>query len=178
MFACRAVDFVVPGATLLLPRPGPRTSAAGLGTGPLSPDLLRQSAKRLRVLALLYAFIFFMAGFFPALLFPEDRARLFELRANWVPGVVSIAVALLVWALTQRERVPLGRLMNIGLAFEVASSYGIALAEYLEPTRLDLNGWIGLSWVAVWTLLFTVVIPTRPLKAALITLASVSWYRS
>ena len=64
--------------------------------------------------------------------------------------------------------------MNVGLAFEIVSSYGIAIAEYLEPTRLNINGWIGLSWVAVWTLLFTVVIPTRPRKALLVTLASVS----
>ena len=71
-------------------------------------------------------------------------------------------------------RVPLPIVMNVGLAFEVVSSYGIAIAEYLEPTRLNINGWIGLSWVAVWTLLFTVVIPTRPLKAMLVTLASVS----
>ena len=64
--------------------------------------------------------------------------------------------------------------MNVGLAFEVVSCYGIALAEYLEPTRLNFNGWLGLSWVAVWALLFTVVIPTRPLKATLVTLASVT----
>ena len=64
--------------------------------------------------------------------------------------------------------------MNVGLAFEIVSSYGIAIAEYLEPTRLNINGWIGLSWVAVWTLLFTVVIPTRPRKALLVSLASVS----
>jgi serine/threonine protein kinase len=38
-------------------------------------DLLSQSAGRLRVLALLYAFVFFMAGIFPSLLFPSERAR-------------------------------------------------------------------------------------------------------
>ena len=94
--------------------------------------------------------------------------------ANWVPGVVSIAVAILVWAIAASTRVPLPLVMNLGLAFEIVSSYGIAIAEYLEPTRLNMNGWIGLSWVAVWTLLFTVVIPARPLKAMLVTLASVS----
>ena len=69
---------------------------------------------------------------------------------------------------------PLPTVMNVGLIFEVVSCYGISLAEYLEPTRLNVNGWIGLSWVGVWALLFTVVIPTRPLKATLVTLASVS----
>ena len=32
----------------------------------------------------------------------------------------------------------------------------------------------GLSWVAVWTVLFTVVVPTAPRRAALMALASVS----
>ncbi len=103
----------------------------------LSPELLGQSVRRLRILALLYAFIFFMAGFFPALLFADDRARLFRDPANWVPGVVSIAVALLVWAFTLSKRVPLSIVMNVGLVFEVVSSYGIALAEYLEPARIE-----------------------------------------
>ena len=68
----------------------------------------------------------------------------------------------------------LSTVMNVGLIFEIVSCYGIALAEYLEPTRLNLSGWIGLSWVAAWAPLFTVVIPTRPIKAALVTLASVT----
>ena len=79
-----------------------------------------------------------------------------------------------MWAFTFSRRVPLSTVMNVGLCFEVVSSYGIACAEYLEPGRLNMNGWIGLSWVAVWTLLFTVVIPTRPRKALLAMLASVS----
>jgi serine/threonine-protein kinase len=153
---------------------GRQTATSGQGTRGLSSELLGQSARRLRVLALLYAFTFFMAAFFPALLFAEDRARTFQDPANWVPGVVSIALALLVWGFTLSTRVPLAVVMNVGLAFEIASSYGIAIAEYLEPTRLDVNGWMGLSWVAVWTLLFAVVIPTRPSKVALATLASVS----
>jgi serine/threonine protein kinase len=162
------------GGTVLLPRAALRASMPGSGTGALAPELLSQSARRLRILALLYAFIFFMAGFFPNLVFADERARFFQNPANWVPGVVSIAVALSMCAFTMSARVPLSVVMNVGLLFEVVSCYGIALAEYLEPTRLNMNGWIGLSWVAVWALLFTVVIPTRPRKAALATLVSVS----
>ena len=65
--------------------------------------------------------------------------------------------------------------MYIGLGFEVASSYGIAAAEFLEGQNLNMHiRWLGLSWVAVWTLLFTVVIPTRPRRAVAAALASVS----
>ena len=162
------------GATLLLPQGGHHASRSGRGTTSLAPDLLSQSVRRLRVASLLYAFTFFMAGFFPNLLFANERALLFRDPLNWVPGVVSIALALLMWTFTFSTRVSLSTVMNAGLCFEVVSSYGIACAEYLEPGRLNMNGWLGLSWVAVWTVVFTVVIPTRPRKALLAGLASVS----
>jgi eukaryotic-like serine/threonine-protein kinase len=65
--------------------------------------------------------------------------------------------------------------VNIGLAFEVAASYGIAAAEFFDPSSLAVKGsWTGLSWVAVWTALFTVVVPTKPRRALAAALASVS----
>ena len=48
---------------LLLPHAGQPVLTSGGGTGGLSPELLSESARRLRTLALLYAFTFFMAGF-------------------------------------------------------------------------------------------------------------------
>jgi len=141
----------------------------------LPPDLLSQSARRLRVLALLYAFVFFMAAYFPALLFPEHRAHIFSSLVSWAPGVISIAIALVVAALTSNPRISVRVVMLIGLGFEVASSYGIAAAEFLDPIALNFNArWVGLSWVAVWTLLFTVVVPNSPSRTVIATLASVS----
>jgi len=65
--------------------------------------------------------------------------------------------------------------MNLGLAFEIVTSYAIAAAEYADPRMLeDHRGMLGLSWVAVWVVLFTVVVPTSPRRAVLAALASVS----
>jgi serine/threonine protein kinase len=76
---------------------------------------------------------------------------------------------------SRSARVTFPPVMNIGLAFEVAGSYGIAAAEFLDPAGLDMKvRWLGLSWVAVWTLLFTVVVPTPPRRAVVAALASVS----
>ena len=162
------------GVTILQPRGAARASTAGHRTTALSPELLSQSVSRLRILALLYAFTFFMAGVFPNIVIAQARAPYFTNPENWAPAAISIAVAVAVWGLAMRPRIPSSTVMNVGLAFEVVSCYGIALAEYLEPTHLNLHGWMGLSWVAAWVPLFTVVIPTRPLKAALVALASVS----
>ena len=158
-----------------LMHPGERDPAApGISSG-FPADLLRQSAERLRVLALLYAFVFFMAGIFPALLFSADRARFLGSFVQWGPAVIGIAVALLVAALIRSERLPPSTVMNLGLVFEIASSYAIAAAEFGDPMGIEMHqGFMGLSWVAVWVVLFTVVVPTSPRRALLAALLSVS----
>jgi serine/threonine-protein kinase len=149
---------------------------SGRTTTALPEDLLRQAAGRLRILALLYAFTFFMAAFFQPLLFPAARERLFSQPLNWSPGVMSIAVALAVAWVIQRARLGTRAVIAVALIFEVVSSYGIAAAEYLQPSiASSFRGpWIGLSWVAVWILLFNVVVPTVPRYAVLSALASIT----
>jgi serine/threonine-protein kinase len=163
----------LPSDTLLRPR-DLLAAPTGDGTRGLSTAILSRSARRLRILALMYAFTFFMAAFLPNLLFAETRAQMRATFEYWVPGVVAIAMALVVASVTLVKRMPLPAVLNIGLVFLIASNYAIAFAEYLNPARLDQNGWIGLSWVAVWTPLYTVVVPTRPQRALLATLASVA----
>ena len=138
-------------------------------------DLLRQFAARLRTVALLYASVFFMSGILPALLIPGDRERFLGSFVQWGPGAIAIAVALLVAAVIRSARLSLATVMNLGLVFEIASSYAIAAAEFGDPTGIETHrGYLGLSWVAVWVVLFTVVVPTTPRRALLTALASVS----
>jgi hypothetical protein len=159
--------------TLLHPD-GAGPSAGGISSG-FPIDLLRQSARRLRDIALLYAAIFFMAGVVPALLLPGDRARFLGSFVQWGPAAIGIAVALLVAAVIRSPRLSISAATNLGLLFEIASSYAIAGAEFADPMSLEMHrGWLGLSWVAVWVVLFTVVVPTSPRRALLAGLASVS----
>ena len=159
--------------TLMPPDAGGPTARASSAGFP--DDLLSQSAERLRVLALLYAFVFFMAGIFPALLFPGDRARFLGSFVQWGPGVIGIVVAVLVAAVIRSPRVPVRTAMNLGVIFEIVSSYAIAAAEFADPRALETHrGMLGLSWVAVWVVLFTVVVPTSPRRAVVAALASVS----
>ena len=140
----------------------------------LPPDVVSRAASRLQILAWLYAFTFFMAAFFPHFLMQHPSA-LFASVVNWAPGVISIAAAVAV-AMTLRI-VPLrpASVTVLALAFEVVSSYGIAAAEFLHPLELDPHaGWVGLSWVAVWMLLFNVVVPTVPRYAVVAALMSVT----
>jgi tRNA A-37 threonylcarbamoyl transferase component Bud32 len=160
------------GETLLPRDAKPRTRAGGL-----PPELLTQSARRLRILALQYAFIFFMSDPLLAILFPEERAMFLSSALRWAPSSMSIATALLVVALTYSRRVAVRTVLDMGLVFEVVGSFGIAAAQYLDPSRYAAGPpWIGLSWVAVWMLGFTVVVPSEPrraLAAALMSATSV-----
>jgi len=143
----------------------PRESSHARVTG-LPPALLAQAARRLRILALQYAFIFFMSDPLLVILLPDERAAFFASPLRWAPSVVSISVALIVAGLTWSRRIPLTRILSIGLLFEVVGSFGIAAAQYLDPSRYAAGPpWAGLSWVAVWMLGFTVVIPSQPGRA-------------
>ena len=158
--------------TLIRPDPGDRTPGTTAG---FPVDLLLQSAGRLRVLALLYAFVFFMAGVFPALFIPEDRVRFFSTFIQWGPSVIGMVVAVLVAWVIRSPRISLPAAMNLGQAFEIVSSYAIAAAEFGDPMSIETHqGFLGLSWVAVWVVLFTIVVPTSPRRAVMAALASVS----
>ena len=126
-------------------------------------------------MALLYAAVFFLAAFFPALTSKDGRAILFSAVVQWLPGTISISVGLFVAALSNPRLSPRGA-AALAILFEIASSYGIAAAELLQPLSLDFRNatWIGISWVAVWTLLFTIVVPASPRRSVLASLAASS----
>jgi len=151
------------------------TSVDDRATTGLPPDLLNRAATRLQILAWLYAFTFFMADFLPSFLLPQARAVLLDRLVNWVPGFISIAVAVSVALIIRATRPRPAAVMALALGFEVAGSYGIAAAEFLHPLGLTRSiAWVGLSWVAVWMLLFNVVVPTVPRYAVIAALLSVT----
>jgi hypothetical protein len=164
------------GPTLLHPDEAHGAWPSGPGSQELPRDLVRQARPRLRVMALLYAAVFFMAAFFPSLISTAERAILFGSVVTWLPGTISICVALVVAAAMTRPRLSPRAAAAIAIVFEIVSSYGIAAAELLQPKGLDFRNatWVGLSWVAVWTLLFTIVIPSSPRRSMFAALAACS----
>lgn len=165
------------GPTLLRPDEAPTAGATGPGSQGLPRDLVRQARSRLRVMALLYAAVYFLTAILPALISKADRAVLFGAVAQWLPAAISITVALFVAAAVTNPRLSPRTAAAIAIVFEIASSYGIAAAELLQPKGLDYlwnATWIGLSWVAVWILLFTIVVPSSPRRSVLAALTASS----
>jgi eukaryotic-like serine/threonine-protein kinase len=153
----------------------PRDAEAPTQATGLPPALLAQSARRLRILALQYAFVFFMSDPLLAILFPEQRVTFLSSPMRWAPSVVSISTALLLVLLTYKRGISVVTILEVGLIFEVVGSFGIAAAQYLDPSRYaEGPPWLGLSWVAVWMIGFTVVVPSQPRRALAAALASAS----
>src|SRR5690242_14375856 len=121
------------GPTLLVPEPGRLDSTGRSGSYGLPRDLVSQATRRLRAMAVMYAIVFFFAGFFPPLTSQAGRAMLVSSAAHWLPGTLAIALALLVAAIVTVPTLPRWAAIAVATAFEVASSYGIAAAELLQP---------------------------------------------
>jgi hypothetical protein len=163
--------------TLLRAR-APSRSSGRLTSWTLPPDLREEAARRVRAVALVYAAAYFIIGILPLLLSAQGRALLFSRTLHWLPAAVSIGDALLLAWLVAHPRVSAPVKIVAGLAFEVLGSYGIAAAEYHDIAAPILYryglGDFGLSWVSVWVLLFTIVVPAPPRLALLTAGLSVS----
>jgi tRNA A-37 threonylcarbamoyl transferase component Bud32 len=155
--------------TLLLPgekQPDPpgRRPASSAGTT-LPPDLRRQALQRLRVIALAYSAAFFFADVVPSFFTGMYTQRTVHL-IGWLPSVLSIIAGLLVAWVASSRQLDWRNAIHLGLLFEVAGSYGIAIAQYsailhtnFPPDILDV---LSPSWVAVWFVFYSIAIPTPP----------------
>jgi hypothetical protein len=87
------MDMRTGGAAILRPDETRGAGTSGAGPHGLPTDLVRQATRRLRVLALLYAAVFFLVAFFPLLISRADRSVLFGAVAQWLPRTIAISVA-------------------------------------------------------------------------------------
>jgi serine/threonine-protein kinase len=163
------------GDTLFLPR-GHASQRPKAGTAwTLPPHLQEQIPRRLRNIALLYSGAFFLSDIVPDF-FTRQLAATFRDPAQWIPTVASILSGLAVAALASSPRVSWRAKMHLGLVFEVIGSFGIALAMYVEADRFAGTPIVFFalspSWVAIWMILYAIVVPAPPGRALLALLAS------
>jgi eukaryotic-like serine/threonine-protein kinase len=138
---------------------------------PLPADVLSDAARRVGIVALLYACVFFVVGPVMALLSASERQAFFASGLRWGPATISIGAALLLAAASRSSGVTSRQVLTLGLGFEVIGSYGIAAARYLDPNP-QAASMPSVSWVAVWILLFATAIPSPPRRALAAALAS------
>jgi len=166
-----------PGDALFLPRGRTTPRSKYKVEWTLPPHLQQQIPRRLRNIALLYSGAFFASDIVSGFLM-GTLAQNFRKPSGWVPTVASILTGLAVAALASSPRMTWRAKLRLGLVFEVVGSFGIALAMYssAEPLRASPIIFFVLSpsWVAIWMILYAIVVPAPPRKALLALLASAS----
>ena len=166
-----------PGEALFLPRGRTATRARLKSQWTLPPHLQQQVPRRLRNIALLYSGAYFASDILSEFLM-GSLAESFRRPSEWVPTVASILIGLLVAGLASSPRIAWRAKLRLGLLFEVIGSYGIALSMYTGADRFKDTPIVffalGPSWVAIWMILYSIVVPAPPGRALLALLASAS----
>jgi serine/threonine-protein kinase len=153
----------------------------------LSPEVRRTLQRRLAGAALLYACAYFIA-------YGQERIRIL---VNHVPGHeaihdviagVSVALALFVFAIARKGKLPPVSFSTIALAFEVVAAFGISagmwgwersfgadfaalargvgldsadeLARRSTDAGIRFLNFHGVHWVGIWILVFPFVVPS------------------
>ena len=165
------------GDTLFLPSGRAARSARFSVDRTLPPHLQEQLPGRLRNIALLYSLAYFLSDFAPSILTGQFASQ-FGTLLEWVPGVASILIGILVAALASSPRLPWHAKMHLGLVFEVLGSYGIALSMYVGAGQYASTPLVFFvlspSWVAIWMIVYSIVVPAPPGRALFALLASAS----
>ncbi len=151
--------------------------AASLG---LPPDLAARAGQRLGFISFAYAAAYALLYGASRLLedFPREWGPAAILHPDVVAGVF-IGVSLLVFAVAISGRLNPYRLLSLGLIYEVVGAVGIEIDLLWWPT---FGLWpedgtfavTGISWTCPWIVVFALIVPATPGKAALAALASAS----
>ncbi|MGD8396139.1 MAG: serine/threonine-protein kinase [Candidatus Eiseniibacteriota bacterium] len=135
--------------------------------------LLHDAPRRLRiatlVMACLYVFVFLLGVAVRLLGHPGPPP--------WVLGAVvsMLLLVLTVHVLARSPRIRPERILDLGIMLELLGAFGISLAENLPPRELGLGFMAhGISRVALWIVLFPVIVPNTPRKSIVTALLTAS----
>lgn len=161
-----------PDALMLRKAESPLPTSAGT----IPTEIAGPAMRRLQIVALAMALGVFVLSF----VMPAVTGKLeqeFSSLIRWLPDAINIVVSLSVFALARSSRVSAGTTLNIGLAYQVAAGAFMSLALYGSVVRAITTWnhwyeWLGPGWVAVWMIFFAILVPARPAKALVASLAT------
>ena len=145
--------------------PPPRSTPSGLASArrELPADLQRDASRRLGVMSLIAAALWFLGTLLYHLaIAPSDPAWLGWQSSDTV-AIASILVSLAVYAYTRGDRDPRS-VLDLGLLFMVAMAAGAGLIQHWDPSRAVHDIEPQISWVGAIVLMSAAIVPTSPVK--------------
>ncbi|MBL8137158.1 MAG: serine/threonine protein kinase [Acidobacteria bacterium] len=151
----------------------------GLGrVGRVASHVVSRAAHRLEVVSLVTFVAIVVLWFVVNVLRGQLGTELTSLY-QWGPPVTALVASAAMLAAARSRRLPPSSLVRIGLVYEVVVSFAVTGGAYLgafeglSATDIVLDR-VGLSYVAPWTLFFTVLVPTPPRDALVALVVSAS----
>ncbi len=140
-------------------------SAAG-GGGTLSTELEASAARRLGALALVIAIFGAVLG---TLFFQASRHSALDWRAKLGALVLDVALSLGLWAAIKWGWLHPRRALRVGLAYQVAHAFLAAVVFHAVTMApgVTVRGWTS---VAVWAVVYPLIVPSRPSRVWISTL--------
>jgi eukaryotic-like serine/threonine-protein kinase len=130
--------------------------------GPLPPDLVRDASRRLGIASSIFALSFVLAWFAAP---PEARpAGSFPMLDVALATAVALSLAVFIASRLLEDDTAL--LTDVGLMYEVAFCFMVALAEQWNPWDLA-QAPRGISWVCLALVVFPLTVPSTPGKTLL-----------
>ena len=145
--------------------PPPRSTPAELTSSrrELPADLQRVASRRVGVMALVAAALWFLGTVLYHLAIAASDPSWFGWRSSDAVAIVSILLALAVYAYTRGERDP-HVVLDLGLLFMVAMAAGAGLIQHWDPNRAVHDIEPQISWIGAIVLMSAAIVPTSPMK--------------
>jgi eukaryotic-like serine/threonine-protein kinase len=141
----------------------------------LPPELLADAARRLGWLALIYMGGTFVGHFGRRAALALTGASPSGLQLSDMFALAAIALGAGVYFALRSQRLSASRVLDLGLLFQVAGAFGIAVTELSAnplPTMNTLLAYFPAE--CVWIVLFPVVVPNTPNKVLVASLLAAS----
>jgi hypothetical protein len=141
----------------------------------LPPELLVEASWRLGWLGLAYSIIGLLDYFGRRALLTWTGAIEPEWLASDAIGVASMLMGIAVLVVSRRGVVPSKRLIDLGLAFQVAGAFGIAAREYWGATPPPAIASLSMAPAeCAWIVAYPLVVPNTPGKVLVSSLLAAS----
>jgi serine/threonine-protein kinase len=127
----------------------------------------------LGILATVYAIVYFIAAYLIPYPGKEEAVGIFGV-PHEIVGAVFIGVALALVVALRMGRVGGRYVARIAAAFQIIGALGIDIGM-LAWTGDERDIALGLSWTAVWIIVFPFLVPTSPRRTFWLATASATW---
>ena len=152
----------------------PESGRVKAGRLALSVELLEEGARRLTRLAEVFVVGALGVYMFQRLVQPQI-APLLDDPATRLAGLIAILIAAGLVALRKYSVVTSQQLLGVGVFFEIAVAFAIAMVETSRPFNPFIP-LLGLSAIGAWVVFVAAVIPTPPhIRLALALAAATMW---